>query len=272
MPIPNTQQTLSSILGYSWAKLESITKRLDDHYSFYERLEVKANGKEKRRKIEPVREPLKTVQSRILRRILSDMPLLDCAHGSIKGRDSITNALAHMGKNFHFCTDIKKFYPSVRHEMVDAMLYQEGITNLQVKRMLRLLMTYKGRLPQGSPTSAYAANLVFKGIDKELMALCQSRGIQYTRYLDDLVFSAQSCFTDLTPALIQAFESRGFRRSNRKTFYKQGPAEVTGVLVRQNEIDLTDQKKRKLLNEQLTEQQRQGFENYARQVLRYGKY
>lgn len=49
-----------------------------------------------------------------------------------------------------------------------------------------------GHLPQGSPTSPLLANLAAYELDCELSALADSRGMTYTRYADDIVFSSSS--------------------------------------------------------------------------------
>lgn len=270
MPVIESPKGLAMKLGFQLKNLTTIANNTHKFYYSYPKTTRKKDGTIKTRTIEPVNEPLKTIQRRISRRVLFDLPISDCAHGCIKSRDSITNALAHRGRNYHFCTDIKKFYPSVRYQMVNEMFLSLGFSP-PVATLLRRLVTHNGRLPQGSPTSSDIANLVFYPIDEEIVALIGSKNILYTRYLDDLVFSAQHCFKELTPALLEVFEQRGFRRSQRKTFYKQGPTEITGVLVRQNAIELTDEKELKRISKNLTPAQRLGFDNYITQVYKQNK-
>jgi len=102
------------------------------------------------------------------------------------------------------------------------------------------LTTLKGHLPQGAPTSSHIANLVFLKYDLELWKLCKDRDIVYTRFIDDLTFSSQDDFKEVTFDLLKVIENSPYKISHRKTFYSEKPVEVTGIVVKQNNLDVTD--------------------------------
>jgi len=52
--------------------------------------------------------------------------------------------------------------------------------------------TYNGFAAQGFPTSPMLANLSMRGFDKIMSEHCESLGIIYTRYADDLTFSSKT--------------------------------------------------------------------------------
>lgn len=100
--------------------------------------------------------------------------------------------------------------------------------------MLSRLCTLKGKLPQGAPTSPMLSNIFFKKTDDIIFHYCRRRGLQYTRYADDLVFSGN----DLIPQHLISFvkmllSSRHLALNNKKTkVMGQGMRQsVTGVVV-----------------------------------------
>ena len=62
----------------------------------------------------------------------------------------------------------------------------------EVVKTLTALCTYKSRLPQGAPTSPMLSNIIASKMDEMMLEYCKKRGIIYTRYADDLTFSADS--------------------------------------------------------------------------------
>ncbi|OCI99151.1 hypothetical protein A6U85_31895 [Agrobacterium sp. 13-626] len=97
---------------------------------------------------------------------------------------------------------------------------------------------YEGFLPQGAPTSPMLSNLAMLGLDEQLDSMAREEGIVYTRYADDLTFSARRPHNAAT---IKRFKRRvlallndtGFRPNHRKTMIR-GPGArriVLGMLV-----------------------------------------
>ena len=48
---------------------------------------------------------------------------------------------------------------------------------------------YKGKLPQGAPTSPILTNMVCAPLDTQLTKLAKKYNLQYSRYADDITFS-----------------------------------------------------------------------------------
>jgi len=66
--------------------------------------------------------------------------------------------------------------------------------------------------------------------------LCVRNGIKYTRFVEDLSFSSKKDFQQLLPEIIQIITSNRLKINHRKTRYKIGPTEITGIEVRNNII------------------------------------
>jgi retron-type reverse transcriptase len=58
--------------------------------------------------------------------------------------------------------------------------------------LLTRLVTHNGSLPQGAPTSPRLSNLLNIRLDSRLDALARTRGMNYTRYADDITFSGKA--------------------------------------------------------------------------------
>lgn len=260
-----SKNTLAKILGTSVSELEEIADNLGSYYYSFQRKKIKPNGTIKIRTFDPSKGKLKSIQKRLLLNVLEKLPLRSNVFGGVKKRSNIQNARMHKGKKFHFATDLKDFFPSISNALVFKTLREIGFSTT-VARIMTQLMTYKGHVPQGIPTSTYIANLVFTRIDDRLIEICHRHKITYTRFVDDLLFSSQSDFQHITKELIQIIQNEGFRISHRKTFYKIGPVEITGVLVRHNGMDLPDSKKKVLADPKQNKKAKDGLGNYQKQI------
>lgn len=264
-----SKKKLKYTLGYSFNDLVQVANNIEQYYYVFYKEKTKKDGSIKKRKIEPSKGELKKIQRLIARKILTKIELPNNLHGSLKGKSIITNSIPHLGKKYHFCTDLQKYYPSISHSDVFFMLRNHGFST-DISNVLTKLTTYKGSLPQGTPSSPIIANLVFLPTDFSLIKFCNQNGITYTRYVDDLIFSSQNCFKNKTIQLLKLIQKSGFKISNRKTFYKIGPIEITGILVKHNLLDIPDEVKNKDLS-LLPTQSRIGVENYISQVKNYRK-
>jgi RNA-directed DNA polymerase len=275
----NTPKHLAFRLNIDINEIEAIIENIDNFYD--EWMEVKtdkdgnpklyANGDEKKRVYNPSLKRLKVIQSRILKNILSNMPLPDYAFGGVKGKDNVMNAAMHKGKKYIFTTDLKDFYPSISHRQVFEM-FRSFDFSPEVSRRLTQLTTYKGRLPQGAPTSSSIANLVFIKTGKKLQAFASENKITFTSFVDDLTFSAPADFKSKAQLIIDTLQEDGFSISHSKTNYKTKKPIVTGVEVNNNSLKVTGSFKRKLKNmDGKTPEQRRGLRQYETKVMNANK-
>ena len=270
----NTIKHLCYTLKVDKKEVESIIACIDK--SYYEKVELKFNkdhtpkldkhGNQKKRILNPSLNRLKDIQKRIHKNILNQLAIPEYAHGGIKKKDNIKNARKHQGKKYIFTTDLKDFFPSISHKQVFEMYRAFGFSPT-VSRTLTQLTTYKGRIPQGAPTSSIVANLVFVKTGKKLQEFATKNQITFTSFVDDLTFSAPSDFKDICPFIITVLQQDGFRISHSKTNYKTKNPVVTGIVVKNNNLSLPESFKIKLQEiQEKTEQQILGLQRYEKRV------
>lgn len=143
--------------------------------------------------------------------------------------------------------DIKDFYPSILRPKVFYLFRDIGY-NKDISNLLTNICTWKGRLPQGAPTSAYLANLICRRMDRRIAGYCNKRNIVYTRYADDLIFSSddREMLLKAHYAVRSIVESEGFKLNDEKTsFAGTGKRkEVLGIIINDKRVKASKEMKR----------------------------
>lgn len=244
---------IASPAQLGWMLLASTAGLLEADVGPYHTFSIpKATGG--MREIAAPRPQLKRVQRVILDQILSKVPTHDAAHGFVRGRSTVTNAAAHVGRELIIKFDLKDFFPSVSYWRVMGLYAQLGYSpgNLRIQTsdssravapILARLSVFSpdpevyggGHTPQGAPTSPAICNLVCRGMDSRLSRLTEALGGRYTRYADDLTFSF-----DGTPPIgrlrwwVQEIcRQEGFAINHKKfrVIRRSQRQQVTGVVV-----------------------------------------
>ena len=235
--------------------------------------------KGKRRVLHVPYKPLARVQKALLRLVLN--PAQDTLPRYVMGGRSsgdgqrgqfgiFQNAAAHVGQGFVASFDIKDFFPSIRlSDIVQALqtvpcaaIDDNGSpmpwTDDSAVFVARLV-TRRGRLPQGAPTSPAIANLAFRHYD-EIIRDRLGADFVYTRYFDDLTVSISahdarankletvSRFRDHVAKVIsQTLTHSSFRLNGRKTRCGDGTAGVvvTGLRVDSVRVNVARSLRRK---------------------------
>lgn len=226
---------LCYVLRLREEELNNIIKHLNGFY--YEATSVKQkygrpqqnkDGTYKTRTLHPSTGRLKSIQKAIHSNILSKLPVPSYAFGSIKGKNNIQNAEQHLANKYFFCADLKDFFPTINNHMVFETFVSYGFSPT-VSRLLTQLTTYKGALPQGTPTSPLLANLVFFSTGLKMVKRIEPYNITFTTFLDDLSFSSKSDFKFLAQQLLDVIKSDGYVLSHKKISYKVKNPEITGI-------------------------------------------
>lgn len=153
----------------------------------YESFQIKKRSG-KARKIDSPNPQLKSVQRTILRKLLDGLKVHESAVGFEKGKSIVDAAKQHVGKQIVLNFDIVDFFPSIDESTVYRYFRSIGWNNRSAK-LLTSLVTYRGHLPQGAPTSPRLSNLVNYRMDCRIRNyVAQFDGV-YTRYADDITIS-----------------------------------------------------------------------------------
>ncbi len=154
--------------------------------AYRERLIPKKRGGQRRLLI-PNAE-LKTLQRRILRRVLSKLRAHPAATAYERGKSIVDNARPHVRRAVVIKLDLVDFFPSCGIERVERYFRFIG-WNTEAAEILTKLCTHEGGLPQGAPTSPRLSNLLMFGFDHSLARFVRRRKGAYTRYADDITIS-----------------------------------------------------------------------------------
>ena len=176
---------------------------------------------------------LRGFQNIILREILSRMPISPYATAYRKGGHIIENAVPHVGKRYLLKLDLRDFFDSITFDQVYRAAFHTGNFPVQIGLMLAEDCCRKGCLPQGAPTSPALSNLVLRHFDTQLGCWCRDRGVAYTRYCDDMTFSADRPLYDVYGKVRRMLDKEGFTLNEAKTRFitNAGRQSVTGLTV-----------------------------------------
>ena len=193
---------------------------------------------------------LKYIQKWILDNILYNIKVSKFATGFHKKRSILTNANNHLQKECIINMDIKDFFPSITQKIVFNIFYYYGYTK-EVSFLLSKLCCYKGRLPQGSPTSPYISNIACLKLDKRISKLAEKYKANYSRYADDITISGNYGIKKCIGIVADILENEGFKINEKKTriSYKHQKQEVTGLIVNNDKVKISKKYKKELMQE-----------------------
>jgi hypothetical protein len=226
-------------MSYSQESINYVAERLEVDSRFLASLLSRRNSLYKtwyKRKIgggkrcieAPVKE-LKEIQKIILKKLSLNLP--ECVQGGVLGKSIRTNALQHKSNKYLLRMDIKDAYPSVTRKKVYALFKKWGAP-AEVAKIYAKILTFRDRLPQGAPTSLAIFNLLLKDIGLDF-ALSHIKGIQYTRYVDDLVLTSKKPIPEWVEKQTTIFlKENSFSINERKTrcySIKNRALRITGV-------------------------------------------
>ena len=185
---------------------------------------------------------LKYIQKAVNSLLREQWTPADEVHGFAPGRSVRTGASQHVGMHYVFNTDLHDFFTCITAPMVFEMLIRELGMKPGVARCICDLCTIPAKdghdvLPQGSPASPILSNIVCARMDRRLKGLAECFGLTYSRYADDITFSAQyNAFKEgdaFRICLERIIREEGFSVNEVKTrLQKRGARqEVTGLTV-----------------------------------------
>jgi hypothetical protein len=163
---------------------------------------------------------------------------LEHAHGFIRGRNTYTCALPHVGAFATISMDLRDFFDSCTEEMCRMWIRRD-----LVEKICLPLPERDGNraLRQGLPTSPFFSNVCAGPLDKAICKIFKKLNLRfaYTRYADDLSISlwepqTLDALRGFAAKITQAVRRCGFFVNERKTrfqFASSGRREIVGMMV-----------------------------------------
>ncbi|MEO3740475.1 Reverse transcriptase (RNA-dependent DNA polymerase) [Kosakonia oryzendophytica] len=152
----------------------------------------------------------KAINHALTKIIFSRIPLNSSACGFVKNKSYLDFLTPHI-KNYYFLRlDIKKFFYSIDVSLVENLakslfsqdkegnkfspynIVMDAITHKASASFPITELRNKQVLPIGYPSSPVISNIIFRPIDILIQKYCEGKNIIYTRYADDMLFSANT--------------------------------------------------------------------------------
>lgn len=256
LPVIFDQQHLSYLLCMEHRNLRQLVKSASSYYKYFA---IKKRRGGLRRIMSPYSE-LRDVQTWIKENILDKIELPNCVKAFVKGRNIIENAKMHEGRKYILKVDITNFFESIGVRQVYVAFRKMGydrsvaawLANLctakiedykyeqledqeEIQKLFNdLYHKSEPFLVQGAPTSPGLANIICNRMDKRMMGLANKHGFTYSRYADDMTFSADK--KDRLPKVSmirKIVETAGFHLNEEKIelLHEGNRQIVTGLLV-----------------------------------------
>ncbi len=241
LPVIQMVDNFSQVTHISKYTIYQLSKHSDKYYKTY--TIPKKSGK--LREISQPSKKLKGLQSWILANILNKLKVSNSCKGFEKGSSIADNAEPHKDANTILTLDLEDFFPTVKRNQVYSIFKTIGY-NKAISTILTNICTFQGILPQGSPCSPKLANLSASKLDARIQGYVGKRGINYTRYADDLSFSGLSPakVVKIIPMIKSIIENENFVVNPVKTRIAGASRakKVTGLIISNNTFGIGKQK------------------------------
>ncbi len=268
LPLLHTPLQLAKVMGIELNQLRFLAfQREVAKTSHYVRFSIpKKTGGE--RQISAPMPRLKKAQYWVLHNILNHLSLHTAAHGFRAEHSIVSNAKPHTAQAVVINMDLADFFPTVDYRRVKGVFQGLGYSEA-VATVLGLLCTEaetlpveldgeryfiaqgERHLPQGAPTSPALSNFICRRLDARLQGMAQKLGFNYTRYADDLTFSADREHVPNVQALLawvkRIVTEEGFQLHPDKTrvMHSGRQQEVTGIVVNNEQPSISRQQLRR---------------------------
>lgn len=194
--------------------------------------------------------PHKKIQERLIRNFLQKVPLSSPAIAYRKKLSYLHFLEPHIyGENF--CRiDLCNFFHNINYnftrECFKSYFEDEYLVNNKIKLIDAFLNSLsieidfndkkKRIFPMGFSTSPFISNIIFRKLDILIKNLCDKRGITYTRYADDMLFSSSGkdkllgseYFDNEISSIVNM---AGLSLNTHKKIFKKGIVSLNGYVI-----------------------------------------
>lgn len=249
-------QILQEAFGLNEAQVKRLMARSPHTYKIYT-IPKKSGGV--RTIAQPAKET-KYIQHWLMQTVFSKLPVHECAAAYKTGASIKANAQAHAHNPYISKFDFEMFFASIKEADLKGHLTRwlgSDLSARDIGKIARLacLSPKDGTglcLSIGAPSSPVLSNSVMYEFDVKISEWCQSQGMIYTRYADDLTFSTdrKEIAAQLEPMIqktLQGLEYPKLRINAKKTIHlsKKNQRRITGIVINNDdEISIGRERKR----------------------------
>lgn len=161
----------------------------------YKRFALPKKGGGIRVVAQPARE-VKALQRALVEILEPVLPIHEAATAYRSGASILENARRHKDARYLTKLDFSRFFPSIGDEAITLLLRSNvaGITDAEIRFVVSACMWRPEGISElciGAPSSPLLSNAVMFSFDEAVQSHCESHGVQYTRYSDDIAISAR---------------------------------------------------------------------------------
>lgn len=183
-----------------------------------------------------------------------NIPLNNNSVGFVKGKSYLDFLNPHRESMFFIRMDIKNFFHSIKPITLRTALtpyFDENTTPDSSEKIIDLLLnkiTYRVPknsknkkvnqdviLPMGFPCSPFISNLILRPFDIVISKYCKLNNIRYTRYADDMLFSASHVIDtrnkDLEKKVKSLISDYGLTINTKKTILATDHISLNGYVI-----------------------------------------
>lgn len=196
----HTNSNLSAQLELYFAlSIEKLTENIEAEITtVIEEFYIEKRNSEKRKIHEVKRKSiLWSTQKFLNKNTFSEMKFPDYVFGFKKDKSYFGFLQHHVdrkNKKVFLKLDLKDFFYSINVQKLVENIINEFEHKLDkresLEKLLYLVLTYNGKLPQGFQTSPILSNFYFLRADLRIKKYCDKLGITYSRYADDIILSS----------------------------------------------------------------------------------
>lgn len=234
-------EILSAACGLSESDVRSIVMTAPSRYKTYS-IPKRSGGE--RVISQPARE-VKFLQRILMGEVLCHLPVHDAAMAYRKGKSIRDNAAVHAKGGAILKFDFTDFFPSIVAKDWSAYCERQNVfSNEEDVRLTANLLFHrpkrssKLRLAIGAPSSPMLSNILMADFDQRIAEIVEKDKVSYTRYADDMTFSAKRVgnllnVERLLRKVLKSFSSPRLRLNEDKTVLatKKYRRVVTGLVI-----------------------------------------
>lgn len=213
---------------------------INNSEKYYREYEIKKANGGKRRISHPSPE-IKTLQYWCAENIFSLLPISDVAFAYRKGFSIKNHAEFHADSRFILHLDIKNFFESITASHIHKLIYQNKdlfekmeFDILSSVDTINKICLKNGRVSIGSVSSPIISNVVLNDFDNAIVPYCNSHGLKYSRYADDMYVSSSKYIDSSVIEMFGAeLKKRSFEINYSKTRFmsQKRRKTVTGLII-----------------------------------------